>query len=176
MSIQCNKCGFSSSEEDFSNYGNLFFCSICSKFVPNSEKDLQKYAEDKIDWQILNSFRKFNQTISQKTKIGMEKNLSEGKVISRAPFGYKIVNKQLIIDPEKSEQLKSLFQEFAETPISLTQLGKKYGITTSGIKKLLMNTSYIGKVKFAEQETEGNHTALLNSQLFEQVKNKLSNI
>lgn len=175
MQIKCSKCGFSSSEEDFTSYGDFVFCYVCSKFVPSLEKDILRYAEEKIDWQTLNSFRKFSQTISQKTKSGMEKNISEGKVISRAPFGYKILNKQLVVDPERVEQLKAIFQEFAETSVSLTQLGKKHNLSTAGIKKILMNTSYLGKVKFGDQEIEGTHVAIINKQLFEQVQKKLTN-
>jgi DNA invertase Pin-like site-specific DNA recombinase len=173
---QCSKCGFSSAEEEFSSFGNFSFCSVCSKFVPDSEKEIQKYAESKIDWQILETFRNFQRSISQKTKLGMEKNISEGKVISRAPFGYQILNKQLVVDIEKAEQLKSIFQYFAENPISLTQLGKKYNLTTSGIKKILMNPVYIGKIKFGDQEIESSHNQLINKQLFEQVQQKLSTL
>lgn len=162
---------------ELENPENLItLCSICHHYAPDSEERFKIYLSEKVDWKLLETFRKSQRSISQKTKLGMEKNLSEGKVITRAPLGYKIINKQLIVDPEKEEQLKSIFQEFAETQISLTQLGKKHGLTTSGIKKLLMNTSYLGKVKFADHESEGTHPALINKQLFEQVQNKISNL
>ena len=48
-------------------------------------------------------------------------------------------------------------------------------MTTAGIKKLLQNTTYIGKVKFGEQETEGQHQPLIDKQLFEKVQEKLKN-
>jgi DNA invertase Pin-like site-specific DNA recombinase len=104
----------------------------------------------------------------------MDNAFKKGRHITKAPRGYKLLNKQLIVDPEESVQIKNIFEEFLNTHISLTQLGKKNGMTTTGIIKLLKNTTYLGKVKFANHESNGQHESIVDKQLFEQVQNKFS--
>jgi DNA invertase Pin-like site-specific DNA recombinase len=104
----------------------------------------------------------------------MERKAKEGGVVTKAPLGYKIVNKQLIIDPDKIETVRNIFKEFAESEISLTQLAKKNNLTTAGVKKVLMNTAYLGKTKYADVESQGTHQAIINQELFYRVQTKLN--
>lgn len=187
--FKCQKCGFISlSGQELETHhikprieggedkeDNLItLCSICHNYAPDSEKDFLIYTKEKIDGKILESFRKSKYSISQKTRKGMADCFSKGIHITKAPKGYKIIEKNLVPSDEKDEITK-IFQEFLENEISLTQLSKKYGMTTSGIKKLLQNTTYLGKVKFANVESEGQHEAILDKQLFKQVQDKLKN-
>lgn len=105
--------------------------------------------------------------------LGWKERQRKGGFITKAPFGYKLVNKQLLADPDQIDKIKGIFEEFLNTPISLTQLAKKNGFTTSGIIKLLQNTTYIGKVKFANKETEGQHQPIVEKELFDKVQEKL---
>ena len=102
----------------------------------------------------------------------MARKAQEGGFITKAPKGYKLVDKKLILS-EDAESIPKIFQEFLDTEISLTQLAKKNNLTTSGIKKLLQNTTYLGKVKFAGQESEGQHKPILEEELFKKVQEKL---
>lgn len=171
----CQKCGFfDESGEELDIKNNLVLCSVCSHFSPDDEKEFQRYLSEKIDGQLLETFRKFKRSNSKKTILGMEKKSKAGSFISKAPLGYSLLDKKLVINAEQAEKVKQIFNEFLTTQISLTQLAKKQGLTTSGLIKLLKNTTYIGKVKFAEQESQGNHQAILDKQLFEQVQDKLN--
>ena len=49
-------------------------------------------------------------------------------------------------------------------------------MTTAGMKKLLKNITYIGKVKFAGEVSEGQHKPLVSIELFNKVQNKLEEI
>ena len=184
----CQKCGFQNLNSEGLEIHHIIpkifdgenktenlitLCSICHKYAPDNEKDFKKYLSEKIDYKILETFRKSNFSISQRTKKGMSVSFSQGKHITKAPFGYKLVNKQLLIDSEKSEKIKNIFEEFLNSEISLTQLAKKNNFTTAGIKKLLQNTTYLGKVKFANKESDGQHEPIINQQLFKQVQEKL---
>jgi len=151
----------------------IVLCSICHNYAPDNEAEFKHYIEEKIDGSILNTFRKSNRSISKKTKQGMINKVNSGNFINRPPKGYKLINKQLIKDEQEAKEINQIFTEFLNNPISLTQLGKKYGFSTAGIKKLLQNSTYIGKVKFANQEFDGNHQAIIDKQLFKQVQNKL---
>jgi len=150
----------------------ITLCSICYNYAPDSEKNFILYINEKIDWHILNTFRYSLHSISKKTKQGMVNQFVKGKHLTKAPKGYKLVDKQLVPD-ENEESIPKIFQEFLDTDISLTQLAKKNNMTTVGIKKLLQNTTYIGKVKFASQESNGKHKPLISATLFNNIQNKL---
>lgn len=185
----CQKCNFqnlSSTEleihhihqkvdegnEDLANL--IVLCSICHHYAPDSPEDFSRYLNEKIDGKILETFRKSTRSISKRTISGMQGQFLSGKHLTKAPRGYKLLSKDLIIDQEEAEIVKKIFEEFLNSNISLTQLAKKNGMTTSGLIKLLKNTTYLGKVKFANHETEGQHEPIISQQLFEQVQRKLN--
>jgi len=105
--------------------------------------------------------------------MGMNNSFKNGKHVTKAPLGYKLVNKQLLVNTDQSEKIKNIFEEFLNSNISLTQLAKKNGFTTSGIIKLLHNTTYLGKVKFANKESDGQHESMIEKELFDKVQEKL---
>jgi site-specific DNA recombinase len=142
-------------------------------FVSLQDKIETASASGKLMFHIISAFAEFERNIiGDRTKFGMERKAKEGGFITKAPKGYIIVNKQLI-PSENSNEIREIFQEFLDTEISLTKLAKKFQMTTSGMKKLLQNKTYIGIVKFASQETDGQHKPLLSKQLFTQVQEKL---
>ncbi len=184
----CQKCNFqnlSSNELEIhhinqkvdggnENLTNLItLCSICHNYVPDSPEDFSRYINEKVDGKSLETFRKSNRSISKRTILGMQNQFLGGKHLTKAPRGYKLLNKDLIINQEEAEIVKKIFEEFLNSNVSLTQLAKKNGMTTSGLIKLLKNTTYLGKVKFANHETDGQHEPIISQQLFEQVGGKL---
>ena len=143
-------------------------------FISLQDKIETASASGKLMFQIIGAFAEFERNIiGDRTTFGMERKAKEGGFITKAPFGYKLINKQLLVDEEQSSQVKKIFEEFLTTSISLTQLAKKNRFTTSGVIKLLKNTTYIGKVKFANKETDGQHKPIMDKQVFEQVQEKL---
>ncbi|MFH1889348.1 MAG: recombinase family protein [Nanoarchaeota archaeon] len=184
----CQKCGFTNSngeglevhhihpkifagDEDDLNLVTL--CSICHSHAPDNKKDFLEFISDKIDGKILETFRKSDYSISKRTKLGMAASFKQGLHVTRVPKGYRLTDKKLMVDEQEAEQVREIFKEFLETNISLTQLAKKNNITTSGLKKLLKNTTYLGKVKFAKEETLGEHRAIVDKDLFGKVQEKL---
>lgn len=143
-------------------------------FVSLQDKIETASASGKLMFQIIGAFAEFERNIiGDRTTFGMEKKAKEGGFITRAPYGYNLINKQLIENKEASQKVNQIFEEYLKTEISLTQLAKKNGFTTSGIKKLLSNTTYIGKVKFANMENDGQHLAIISQDLFDKVQDKL---
>lgn len=168
MAKRCEKCGYES-EENKSLENEKFLCSICSHFAPSSEK-LEEYMQDKIDWKALEAFRKFDR---RKTTSGMETKAREGNVTNRAAFGYKLENKKLVPDMEKQLIVQKIFMDFLQEGTSLNKLSKIHGFSVNGIKKILKNFTYIGKVKFAGQILQGNHPGIVSAELFNNVQKKL---
>ncbi|MBU1136594.1 MAG: recombinase family protein [Nanoarchaeota archaeon] len=168
---KCEKCSY----EDSNNLKRFdkLLCKICAQFSPDNKEDFEKYINEKLDWQTLESFRKFQ---TNKNFIGMEKKVKQGNVISRAPFGYKIENKKLVLDLGKKLKVQKIFMDFLEKDISLNKLSKEHGFSVNGIKKILRNFTNIGKVKFNGQILQGNHEPIISSELFNKVQNKLEGL
>ncbi len=149
---------------------NIDFISLQDKIETTS-------ASGKLMFHIISAFAEFERNIiGDRTTFGMARKAKEGGFITKAPKGYKLVNKQLIKDIEQEKQIKEIFNSFLNSDISLTQLAKQYNMTTSGIKKLLQNTTYLGKVKFANVESQGEHESMITEELFNKVKEKLKQL
>ena len=113
--------------------------------------------------------------LRQNQKKGMSNKASNGSPVTRAPWGYKYENKELV-PSEHSQQVEELFQDFLSQKISLTKLAKKYDFSVNGLKKILTNFTYVSKVKFNGQVFEGSHPSLISSTLFNHVQNKLEKL
>ena len=145
-------------------------------FVSLQDKIETASASGKLMFHIISAFAEFERNIiGDRTKFGMERKAKEGGFIAKAPRGYKLVDKELVPD-ENSDEITQIFQHFLNSNISLTQLAKMYGMTPAGMKKLLKNTTYIGKIKFIDQETDGQHKPIVDKQLFEHVQEKIKNL
>ncbi len=165
--MRCEKCGYESDENKL--FQETCLCSICRQFAPSS--NLGEYLSEKIDSRVLDSFRKF----SRSNISGMNDKFKQGNVMSRAAFGYRIVNKELVVDEEKKLQVQGIFQDFLNQETSLNSLAKKYGFSVNGLKKILKNFTYLGKVKFSGGIIQGKHQPIISSELFNKVQNKLEN-
>lgn len=108
-------------------------------------------------------------------KLGMIKKATIGKHVSRPAFGYKLKNKNLI-PAENKEEIREIFEEFLNKEITLTKLSKKHSLSVNGLKKILKNFTYVGKVKFDGQIHEGHHESIISPTLFNQVQNKLEKL
>ena len=144
-------------------------------FVSLQDKIETASASGKLMFHIISAFAEFERNIiGDRTKFGMARKAKEGGFITKAPKGYKIVNKNLTVDPEKEQEVREIFKKYLETDISLTQLGKQHNMTTAGIKKLLQNTTYIGEIKFSGQIHKGLHKPIINPEIFYAVQRKLN--
>ena len=170
MEEKCAKCGYES-EENLEKFNNSL-CHICHYYSPNNEREFQHYIKEKVDPRALDSFRRYGKVHGQLQKKGMIAKASQGKVMSRAAFGYKIQN-GLLIPAENYKEIEEIFEEFLTQNISLRQLSSKHNLSVNGLKKILSNFTYIGKIKFDGQIIQGNHQPILSPILFNHVQNKL---
>ncbi len=174
--FKCQKCGYYSPLGDgleINKQHNVVLCSICNTFAPSDKDDFKKYADEKLNWQDLESFRKFgiNKAAHSSQKLGMIEKSKQGKLVARPPFGYNAVNGELIADNENSENVRLIFEEFANNK-SLNQIAQTYGISVNGIKKILKNFAYIGKMRFDNNISQGSHKPLISSELFNRVQQR----
>ncbi len=110
----------------------------------------------------------------EKQKLGMIKQASKGNHVSRVPFGYKwdYENKK-IIPAQNYLEVEEIFEEFLQPDVKLISLAKKRNFSVNGLKKILKNFAYVGKVKFDGQIHNGNHKPIISSILFNKVQDKL---
>lgn len=173
MKKKCIKCGYES-DKNKSQF-NKFLCEICYKFSPDDGIDFSNYIHEKIDGTLLETFRKYKKFSEENKKTSMLKKAAQGNLMSRAPFGYKIENKQLV-PAQNFREIEEIFEEFLTKNISLTQLAKKHNLSVNGLKKILKNFTYIGKIKFNNQIHAGNHQPIISSTLFNHVQNKIERL
>lgn len=105
-------------------------------------------------------------------KIGMLKKSSEGKHMSRIPFGY-IREKGELIPAQNSREIEEIFEEFLDDNSKLSTIAQKHKLSINGLKKILRNFAYVGKVKFDGQIHDGKHQPIVSSILFNKVQDKL---
>lgn len=148
---------------------NIDFISLQDKIETTS-------ASGKLMFHIISAFAEFERNVTgDRTKFSMDKKARDGNPITRAPWGYKMENKKLV-PTQNSFQVQEVFQDFLNQNISLTKLAEKYGFSVNGLKKILKNQSYLGKVKFDGQTHPGTHQPLISSTLFNHVQDKLEEL
>src|SRR3989344_3753921 len=108
-------------------------------------------------------------------KKGMAKKAATGKIVSRIPFGYKIETDSLV-PAENFKEIEEIFEEFLKDEMSLRRISEKHKFSVNGLKKILRNFTYIGKIKFNNQIFEGKHKPIISSTLFNHVQNKLERL
>ena len=172
--MQCDKCGYDS-EKNKKKFG-LVFCSVCFTFAPNNPEELDKFIEEKIPEEYTNPFRKYSSFRGENQKKGMFQKASKGKHVSRVPFGY---NREYptgkLIPAQNSKEVEEIFEEFLKEEMNLNKLAKKHNLSVNGLKKVLRNFAYVGKIKFDGQIHSASHTPLVSSTLFNHVQDKLDN-
>ena len=142
-------------------------------FVSMQDKIETTSATGKLMFHIISAFAEFERNVTgERTHFTMKAKFQRGGLITRAPLGYKIINKELF-PAENSYIVQEIYQEFLNNNISLTQLAKKYGLSVNGLKKVSTNETYLGKVKFGGDVLQGKHTALISQELFDKVGEKL---
>jgi site-specific DNA recombinase len=136
---------------------------------------LEEFENLKKENQELKEKIKHLQELEKNKKKGMIKKASEGFGMSRPPFGYVFKSGKLV-PAQNYREVEEIFQEFLKTNLSLRQLSKKRGFSVNGLKKVLTNFTYIGKIKFNGQIFNGNHQPIVSSSLFNYVQDKLEKL
>ncbi len=172
--MKCEKCGYLS--ESMKTKFGLPLCNVCYSFSPDNPEELDEYVKEKVPKEALNSFRKYAKFRGDSQKNGMLEKSSKGKHMSRAPFGYIRNSEGLLVPAQNSREVEEIFEEFLLPDMNLRKLSRKHNFSVNGIKKILRNFVYLGKIKFNGQIYQGKHQPIISSTLFNHVQNKLDKI
>ena len=166
----CYKCGYNDKKE--ANIKGKILCQICSHFAPIESESFFQYCEEKIDWNLIDTYRKYGQEIGSKLKMGMDQKAKKGQLVTRAPLGYDVIEGKLIQNSQAS-LVHSIFKTFLEKDYSLNSMAKHYGLSINGLKKILTNRTYLGEIKFAGKLNQGTHQSLISPEIFYAVQRKI---
>lgn len=178
--FKCTKCGYYSpmgNNLEINLNFNAVLCSICNIFAPDSPEKFNQYVGEKIEWPLLETFRNsgMNRASHSPHKQGMIAKSKQGLLMARPAFGYYVKKGQLIVNPETSEIVRGIFSSFLQGR-SLNQISKTFGISLNGIKKILKNFTYLGKIKFDNQIMQGNHAAIISPDIFNQAQTRFEEV
>lgn len=173
--MKCVKCGYES-EKNKEKFG-LVLCSVCYTFSPNTPEEIDVYIEEKINSKNIDSFRKYASFRGENQKMGMIKKSAKGLHMSRVPFGYKRnpENGELI-PAQNFREVEEIFEEFLLPENNLNNLSKKHHLSVNGLKKILKNFAYVGKIKFDGQIHSAHHQPIVSTTLFNHVQDKLDKL
>ena len=178
MVNKCEKCGYNS-DKNKKKFG-LPLCDVCLSFAPNSPEKLDEYISDKISPNFaseLNKFRRYSKSRGEVQKIGMIRKSVEGKHVSRIPFGYEWdLKNKLLVPAQNFREVEEMFEEYSSPDVSLRQVAGKHKLSVNGLKKILKNFAYLGKVRFDGQIHEGKHKPIVSPILFNKVQDKLDKL
>jgi hypothetical protein len=169
----CEKCNYQDKKEG-EKYGKSL-CRICLMFAPENNLDFENYLSEKIDWKLLETFRKYGQSTGSRQKRGMNEKAKEGKIVTRVALGYSLSEGKLLPN-EFASKIHSIFRTFLNKNYSLNNMAKHYGLSVNGLKKILKNRTYLGEVKFAGNLYKANHQPIINPEIFYAVQRKLNEI
>lgn len=167
--FKCQKCGYYSPlGEGLIVKQNFVLCDICNKFFPNNKEENEEYVKEKIDWQVLETFRRHYK--GNNMKEGMIETAKKGNIVSRPAFGYKMEDGKLV-PADNKEEVREIYEEFVNGS-SLNEISRIHNLSVNGIKKILKNFTYIGKVKFDNQILKGNHESIISPELFNRAQRR----
>ena len=127
---------------------------------------------------IINQMLSFAQFESENTSVRIRhvfdyKKQSKEVLSGKIPFGFKIQDKHLVIDPEKADIVKRVFQTYIDTGGISETLRKTEGLglpkTQRAMKKMLQNRKYIGEC----YGIENYHEAIIDKDTFALVQDML---
>jgi len=168
--MTCKKCGYAEKKE-VKLFGSPL-CKVCATFAPKTIQDFQNYISEKVDWKTLDTFRKYNASPGHKQKEGMQKMASIGRLVTRPPLGYDVMNGNLSPN-EDASRVHSLFKTFLARAYSLNSLAKNFSLSVNGLKKILSNRTYLGEIKFDGKIHKGDHPSIISPEIFYAVQRKL---
>ena len=175
LGFKCQKCGYYDplgKKLRISKEHKTVLCSVCNVFTPSDIEDFEAYLQEKIDSNLLETFRRFaKESKENNLKKGMIDAAKKGKIVSRPAFGYKMEQGKLV-PADNADEVREIFEEFADDN-SLNQIARNHNMSVNGIKKILRNFTYVGKVKFDNKILQGNHQPIITSELFNRVQQKI---
>jgi DNA invertase Pin-like site-specific DNA recombinase len=125
--------------------------------------------------------------LSQKVKRGLKLSVEKGTFTGGYTlFGYKVADKRVVIDEEKAEVVRYIFNEYAKgTPkkIIVDEInkrgyrntnGKPFGLTA--FQTAMTNSKYVGKNYYNGVFSPDSYPPIIDEDIFNKVQNRLASV
>ena len=107
----------------------------------------------------------------------------------KAPFGYRLIDKELILVEEEAQIVKEVFESFV-SGTSRKNLSRAFGIAPKNLRRMLVNPLYAGELKYHSRmkvngkwvsqknyETfKGIHTPIIDKEVFVQAQERVKEL
>ena len=156
---------------ELNNY-NIGFKS-CTELIDTTRP------EGRLMFHQFGSFAQYErELISQRTKFGMIKRLKQGLWNGQAPYGYKIVNKKLVINRKEAGLVKMIFEMYLKKNMGVVNISRELnrleikprkGKMWKGntIHNIITNPIYAGFVRWGGEMAEGSHKSIIEKEIFD---------
>ena len=124
----------------------------------------------------------YSKELAEKVRRGMYESRVKGNLTGGfVPYGYKVVDKKILIDEEKAEAIKFIFNQYAcdrtvsEIITSMTAKGMLHNgkpFKTTTIYKILKNEKYIGVYKIKGELFPKMYPKMIDENIFLKVQKK----
>ena len=147
---------------------------------------------------IIGIFAEFErENLVSRLKLGFERKVKEGYTLATHWFSYGYVRRKgekiQEIQPEEAIIVKDIFSMYVDENISMAKIAKtlnqrkietKMGASwaTSTVKKILTNSTYIGRVRYSTHdeekyfEADGHHEKIISEEMFFKAQEKIKNM
>ena len=168
---------------------NVSFVSVTQQFNTTSSMG-------RLTLNVLLSFAQFEREVTgerirDKIAASKRKGMWMG---GRVPLGYDLKDRKLTVNPAEAKQVQEIFRLYMEvgcvrklrahlehrrvlSKVRISSSGKKAGggsHSRGGLYKLLANRIYIGEISHKENAYPGEHEAIIDPELWENVRAKLA--
>ncbi len=137
--------------------------------------------------------------LAGEVKRGMKEKVARGEAVSIPAFGYQIINKQYVPDPDEAPMVRQIFSDYLsgvgqrEIAVKLNSLGyrTKRGnlFENRTIEYILHNPVYTGKIRWNPSGktrrnykdesiviVQGNHEPLISEETFEEAQGRIAEV
>lgn len=105
--------------------------------------------------------------ISDRVKLTQKNKFDNGIMTGKAPFGYKYnkSKKIMVVDEKKAQIVREVFQMTLEGQ-GYKKICEKYKLKPQSYYNIIKNPSYIGIIEFEGKVKKGNHSPIINEEVF----------
>jgi site-specific DNA recombinase len=105
--------------------------------------------------------------VKERVELAFDRKIDLGESLSRAPMGYRYLNKKLVLD-ESAEKVKEIFNMW-DAGIDYKEICQKFSIPHSTFYQIIKNPVYLGKIKYKGNLYKGKHPAIIDEELFNKI-------
>ena len=122
--------------------------------------------------------------IGQRTRFGMMRRLKQGLWNGIPPYGYRIVEGKLVVEPKEADLVKKIFRWYLQQNMGVVAISRE--LNSLGIKprkaerwkgtrihKMITNPLYAGFVRWGGEMAKGTHEPIIEKDMFDSAQETL---